>query len=206
MIHISENKTFYYARVSSNSQSLARQIEAFKKDGADERDIITEKKSGKNMDREAYQTLRNQLLRTGDSLVVMSLDRLGRNKEQIKEELQYFKNNGIRVRILDIPTSNLKPPEGQEWIIDMVNNILIEVLASQAEQERKTIRKRQAEGIAIAKEQGKYKGGTQKEIDEELYEYLFLKYKNRELTKKEMAVKLGVSRPTLDKIIERHRA
>ena len=90
------NKIYYYARVSSKGQNLDRQIEKFKKLGADDRDIITEKKSGKNIeDREAYKAMRNQLLRNGDTLVIASLDRLGRNKANIKEELEYFKSNNI---------------------------------------------------------------------------------------------------------------
>lgn len=154
-----ESKTYYYARVSSKSQNLDWQIDAFLKDGADEHDILTEKFSGKDMDRETYRLLKDHLLRRGDTLVITSLDRLGRNKEKIKNELHELKEKGVRVRILDIPTTNISVNEGQEWIIDMVNTILIEVLASQAEQERLTIRKRQAEGIALAKAAGKYKAG-----------------------------------------------
>ena len=158
------------------------------------------------MDRPEYQALKNHMLRPGDTLVVMSLDRLGRNKKAIKDELEYFKNHDIRVRILDIPTSNFHPEPGQEWIIDMVNNILIEVLASQAEQERLTIRKRQAEGIAIAKAEGKYKGGQQKEIDEEKLNLLYKQYMSRKISKSKMASELGVRRATMDKILERrHR-
>ena len=197
------SKTFYYARVSSTSQNLARQIEAFKADGADEHDIITEKRSGKDMDRPEYLALRNHMLRSGDTLVIMSLDRLGRNKQAIKDELEYYRKINIRVRILDLPTSNFKPAKGQEWILDMVNNILIEVLSSQAEQERLTIRKRQSEGIAIAKVQGKYKGGHEKKIDEEKFEILYAMYTSRKISKSRMAKELNISRPTMDKILIR---
>ena len=70
----------------------------------------------------------------------MSLDRLSRSKNDIKSELQWFKDNGVRLMILDLPSSMIQVPEGQEWIIEMINNILIEVLSSMAEQERLTIR------------------------------------------------------------------
>lgn len=154
------SKNFYYARVSSKGQNLDRQIERFKELGADDRDIIAEKKSGKSIEgREAYLALRDQILREGDTLTVTSLDRLGRNKQQIKEELEHFKANNIRVKVLDIPTTMIDFPEGQEWVMDMVNNILIEVLGSIAQQERETIKKRQAEGIAIAKKKGNVKFG-----------------------------------------------
>lgn len=197
-------KTYYYARVSSTSQNLARQIEAFKKDGADERDIITEKQSGKSMDRPAYKSLKEVILRPGDTLVVMSLDRLGRNKEAVKNELKFFKDNHIRVRILDLPTTNVKVEAGQEWIIDMVNNILIEVLASMAEQERITIRKRQAEGIAIAKAAGKYKGRQPKALDPDKFKDLYTQYMSRKITKTKMAELLDISRPTLDWHIKKY--
>ena len=102
-----------------------------------------------------YQALKNAILRRGDTLVVKSLDRLSRNKVDIHNELRYFKENGIRLKVIDLPTTMMDLPEGQEWVFDMVNNILIEVLGAIAEQERETIRKRQAEGIEAAKAKGK---------------------------------------------------
>ena len=194
-------KTYYYARVSSKNQNLERQIEAFKNLGADERDIICEKESGKTMDREMYNMLKYQLLRPGDMLIITSLDRLGRNKKNIKEELEYYKANNIRVQILDLPTTQIKVPQGQEWIIDMVNNILIEVLAAQSEQERIIIRERQRAGIEIAKKQGKYKGRKKKKIDETLFLFLLTEYQKRKINKVEFAKQLGVSRPTLNKLL-----
>lgn len=109
------NKVFYYARVSSREQNLDRQIEAFKKLGADEREIIYDKESGKNLERVGYQALKNTLLRSGDTLVVKSLDRLSRNKTDIKNELQYFKDNNIRLKVIDLPTTMMDLPKGQEW-------------------------------------------------------------------------------------------
>lgn len=81
----------------------------------------------------------------------MSLDRLSRNKEDIKNEVAWFKEHKVRLMILDLPSSMVQVPENQEWIIDMIQNILIEVLASMAEQERLMIRKRQREGIETAR-------------------------------------------------------
>ena len=151
-------RSYYYARVSSKEQNLDRQIAAFISLGAQERDIITDKESGKNLERSGYQALKNAMLRKGDTLVIKSLDRLSRNKTDIKNELQYFRDNGIRLKVIDLPTTMMQLPEGQEWVFDMVNNILIEVLGTIAEQERETIRKRQAEGIAAAKAKGKQLG------------------------------------------------
>lgn len=144
-------KTYGYARVSTKEQNLNRQIEALTQSGVDERDIIIDKASGKNFDRPAYVSLKNHMLRSGDTLIIKSLDRLGRNKEQTKTELKALHQMGVRVKIIDIPTTMVNFGEGQEWVLDMVNNILIEVLGTIAEQERKTIRQRQAEGYAAMK-------------------------------------------------------
>ena len=148
------NRTYYYARVSSKEQNLDRQIDAFMALGANEREIITDKQSGKNLERPGYQALKNVILRPGDTLVIKSLDRLSRNKEDIKNELQFFKDNGIRLKVVELPTTMMSLPEGQEWVFDMVNNILIEVLGTIAQQERETIRARQLEGIVSAQKKG----------------------------------------------------
>ncbi len=153
-----DSRTYYYARVSSKDQNLDRQIAAFLALGAQEREIITDKESGKDLERVGYQALKNAMLRRGDTLVIKSLDRLSRNKGDIKNELQFFKDNGIRLKVIDLPTTMMDLPEGQEWVFEMVNNILIEVLGTIAEQERATIKQRQAEGIEAAKSKGKKLG------------------------------------------------
>ena len=142
-----------YMRVSTKSQNLNRQEDALLEFGVEKDNIFADKESGKNFDREKYQEMKS-ILKRNDVLVIKELDRLGRNKEMIKEELEYFKNNGIRVKILNIPTTLIDFPEGQEWVMDMVNNILLEVMSSIAEEERRKIKTRQAEGIAAAKAGG----------------------------------------------------
>lgn len=140
-------KRYFYGRVSTKKQNLARQLEAARKyyDIADEF-IFTDKQSGKNLDREQYLAMK-ALLEPGDEVVVLSLDRLSRNKADMKAELAWYRENGITVRVLNIPTTLIDFGEGQEWVRDMVNNILIEVMGAIAEQERETILERQAEGI-----------------------------------------------------------
>ena len=137
-----ESRTYYYARVSSKEQNLDRQLAAFTSLGATERQIVTDKQSGKDLERVGYQALKTTMLRSGDTLVIKSLDRLSRSKADIKNELEYFKQNGIRVKVLDLPTTLMELPEGQEWVFEMVNNILIEVLGAIAENERRTIKLR----------------------------------------------------------------
>ncbi len=153
-----------YARVSSTEQNLDRQIIQLKK-YVPEENIITDKASGKNMNRPGVVALKGPLgLRPGDTLYIVSLDRLSRSKADLKAELSWFKDNQINLKILDLPTSMIEVPEGQEWVRDMTTNILIEVLSSMAEQERLTIRKRQREGIDAAKAKGKHLGRPRKEL------------------------------------------
>ena len=145
-----DNRTFGYARVSSREQHEDRQIEALTNYGVSRDNIIVDKCSGKDTEREGYQYLKKQMLRSGDTLVIKELDRLSRSKSDIKQELEYFKNHGVHIRILDIPTTLTDFPPEQMWVMDMINAILIEVLGSIAENERLKIRRRQREGIDAA--------------------------------------------------------
>ncbi|WP_294404006.1 recombinase family protein [uncultured Ruminococcus sp.] len=145
-----DNRTFGYARVSSREQHEDRQIEALIGYGVSRDNIIVDKCSGKDTEREGYQYLKKQILRNGDTLVIKELDRLSRSKSDIKQELEFFKCNGIHVKILDIPTTLTDFPPEQMWVMDMINAILIEVLGSIAENERLKIRRRQREGIDAA--------------------------------------------------------
>lgn len=188
---------------SSSDQHLDRQLEAFRKEGAKDDEIYADKASGKDFEREQYRRLRDSALREGDTLVVKSLDRLSRSKAGIKDELAWFREHGIRLEVLDILTTCIHVDDGQEWVMDMVSNILIEVYASIAEQERTTIRRRQAEGIAEAKKRGVYKGGKKKAVNEPFFEFLNAKYVRGEISKAEMARQLQASRPTMDRILER---
>lgn len=177
------NRTYYYARVSTREQNLDRQLSAFYALGANDRDIVTDKESGKDLDRKGYQALKNAMLRSGDTLIIKSLDRLSRNKTDIKNELQYFKDNSIRLKVIDLPTTMIDLPDGQEWVFDMVNNILIEVLGSIAEQERKTIKARQAEGIKEAQKKGVKFGRPSIEFPANWNE-VYNKWQNGEITAK----------------------
>lgn len=194
-----ESRTYYYARVSSREQNLDRQLAAFAAMGASERDIITDKESGKDLDRSGYTALKAAMLRRGDTLVVKSLDRLSRSKADIKNELQYFKDNGIRLKVLDLPTTLVDYPAGQEWVLDMVNNILVEVLASIAQQERETIHQRQAEGIAAAKAKGKHLGRPKAQKPDNWNEVI-ARWKSGEITAVEAMRQTGLKRSTFYKL------
>lgn len=193
-------KVYGYARVSTREQNLDRQIAALRQYVTDERDIITDKESGKDFDRTGYQYLRERLIRPGDTLIVKSLDRLGRNKEQVMEQLRHFRADGVRVKILDLPTTMIDLPDGQDWIVEMVNNILIEVLASIAEQERLTIRQRQAEGIAEAKKQGRLLGRKKTELPAE-WELVTGLWKSGSITAVQAMDRLGLKKSTFYRMV-----
>ena len=198
-------KSYGYARVSTKEQHTDRQIEALKQCGIEERDIIVEKISCKNLDRPGYQSLKSQLLRSGDTLVVKSLDRLSRSKSDIKQELEAFKKLGIRVKILDLPTTMIELPGDQDWVVDMVNNILIEVLSSIAEQERVTLRQRQQEGIAAAKAQGKPLGRPPAAFPTE-WKIVYHRWKEQTITAKSAMEKLNLKRTTFYKLVKQYEA
>lgn len=181
---------FAYARVSSTGQNLDRQLKAFEKYGIEERSIFQDKASGKNTDRLEYQLLK-KALRPGDELYILSLDRLSRSKADIKKELEYFKDNKITIRILDIPTTLMEFPEGQEAIQELINNLLIEVLGTMAEVERQNIRKRQAEGIAVAKSKGKHLGRP-KAVKPDNWEDVISEWKNKKITGREAQRQLNM--------------
>ena len=195
-----ENRVYYYARVSTKEQNLDRQTAAFLALGAEEREIITDKESGKSLDRPGYQALKNVILRKGDTLMVKSLDRLSRNKTDIRNELQFFKDQGIRLKVIDLPTTMMELPEGRSWVFEMVNNILIEVLGTIAEQERLTIKHRQAEGIAAAKAKGKKLGRPAIKIPDN-FDAIYASWRNGEITTRKAIEILGMKTLTFYKIV-----
>lgn len=202
---IKMGRMFGYARVSSREQNLDRQIQALKK-YVDEEHILTDKESGKNLNRPSYQALKGALgLRSGDTLVITSLDRLSRNKADIKQELQWFKEQNVRLKILDLPTSMVEVNEGQEWILEMIQNILIEVLASIAEQERITIKNRQREGIDAAKKKGKVFGRPKISRPDE-FDEIYRLWKKGEITAVAAMKKLDLSSSTFYRMVKQHES
>lgn len=191
---------YFYARVSSKDQNLQRQLEvadAYKKADL----VFCDKQSGKNFKRPAYEEMFNAL-KAGDEVIVKELDRLGRNKKAVKEEIEKMKEKGVTLRILDVPTTLIDFGE-QDWIRDMVNSILIEVMASMAEQERVKIGKRQEEGIAAmpvicgkrySERTHNFAGRPIKRTDE-FAEY-YQRFKDGCITVGAACTELGISRAT----------
>lgn len=197
------NVSFGYMRVSTASQNLDRQFEVLKKYVSDEKYIFTDRASGKDMERDGFQNML-KAMRPGDVLYIKSIDRLGRNKIQIKEYLQYFKQHNIRVKIIDIPTTMQDFPSEQAWIADMVNNIILEVYASIADQERQTLLQRQKEGIQAARKKGKHLGRPRLELPD-LWEEHYKKWERKELKTVDFMRSVNMKKPTFYKKVKEYR-
>lgn len=172
-------RVYGYVRVSSRDQNEERQVQALTAFGVDLENIIVDKQSGFDLEREGYASLKKYVLRRGDTLVI--------------KELEYFQEHGIRVKILDVPTTLAEFPEEQMWVMDMINSIMIEVLGSIAEAERLKIRKRQAEGIEAAKQNG-LKFGRPKAKKPENWDSVMEKVKRGELRPVDAMKEMGISK------------
>lgn len=145
-----DNRQLGYVRVSSKDQNEARQISALLNFGISERDIYIDKQSGKDFNRTQYQVLLNNI-RSGDLVVFLSLDRMGRNYTEIQEQWKYITTTlGADIKILDMPLLDTRE-EGNSLDRRFMCDLILQILAYVAEKERANIRSRQAQGIASAK-------------------------------------------------------
>src|SRR5690625_3787856 len=149
-----------YARVSSKSQNLARQIKELQDFGCEK--IFQEKQSGKNfLERTIYKELRSKL-RFGDVLVVHDLSRFGRNKEEIRDEWEALMEEEIDIVVLNMPILDTRKYKGLEGVGQLISDLVLTLLSWMVDEERERIRSAQREGIEIAKRKGKYKGRKKK--------------------------------------------
>ena len=180
-----------YVRVSTVEQNEARQIEGLKVHGIDV--WYTEKVSGKNMNRPELQRLLSEV-ENGDTIYVHDFSRLARSTKDLLDIVEMLKSKGVHL-VSNKESLDTSTPTGK---------LLLTMIAAINEFERTNLLERQAEGIATAKSNGVYKdkcGRKEKEIDRELFNLLDSQRIAGLITKTRMAVELGVSRPTLDKIL-----
>ena len=163
-----ENRKFGYIRVSSKDQNEGRQLEAMRKMGINERDIYLDKQSGKNFERANYQLLK-RIIRKGDILYIHSLDRFGRNKEEILQEWNDLtKNIEADIVVLDMPL--LDTTQYKDSMGTFIADLVLQILSWMAEEERERIRKRQREGIDLALQNGIQFGRTPVPVSDEFKE------------------------------------
>lgn len=206
------NKVFGYGRVSSQDQNEERQIDALLKAGVDERDIFIDKKSGKDFDREQYKAMVSRL-REGDLVIILSLDRLGRNYTEIQKEWQYMTQEiKADIKILDMPlldTSTSTDNLDRRFIADLV----LQILSYTAEKERENIRKRQREGIALMKEVDGQKislrtgrpTGRPRAVKPDNWNEVYTRWVNKELTAVKAMEILGLKPNTFYKFVNEEK-
>ena len=146
---MTENKTYGYIRVSSTDQNEERQLVAMRAAQVPEKNVYMDKQSGKDFDRPQYKRLVKKM-RPGDLLYILSIDRLGRNYEEIQNQWRILtKEKGIDIAVLDMPLLDTR--QGKDLMGTFIADLVLQILSFVAQSERENIRKRQAEGIAAAK-------------------------------------------------------
>jgi DNA invertase Pin-like site-specific DNA recombinase len=197
-----ENRTYGYARVSTAGQNIDRQVEALTAAGVDGRFIFIDECSGKDFLRPQYMVLINAL-RAGDLLVVQSIDRLGRNYSEIGEEWRRItKDIRADVRVLDMPL--LDTAARKDGLTDvLVADLVLQILSYVAEQERSHLRRRQAEGIALAKAKGKHLGRP-KAVFPQNFEDVYRLWKAKEISGVRAMEKMGLKKNTFYKLVKRY--
>ena len=178
-----------YIRVSTIEQNEARQLEAMKDKGIEK--YFTEKVSAKNTNRPKLQEML-EFVREGDTIYIHDFSRLARSTEDLLNIVNRLNEKGVHL-VSNKENLDTSTPTGK---------LLLTMIGAIAQFERENLLERQREGIKIAKEQGKFKGGQPKAIDKELFQELKEKYNRREINKVEFAKQLNVSRPTLDKLLK----
>ena len=188
-----ENNTYGYIRVSTQEQNEARQLTAMRQFGIEEENIIVEKLSGKDFRRPCYQRLVRSL-HQGDVLVVKSIDRLGRNYDEILEQWGVItKKRKAAIVVLDMPLLDTR--QGRDLTGTLIADIVLQLLSYVAQKERENIRQRQAEGIAAAKERGVLFGRQRIELPEDFQDLARL-WQGGDISSRHAAKELGISHQT----------
>lgn len=187
-------KKYGYVRVSSKDQNLNRQLDAFSELGIRSKYIYIDKMSGKDFKRPNYKAMVSKV-KAGDTVVIMSIDRLGRNYDEILEQWRMLtKEKHVDIEVIDMPLLNTNyEREGLTGVF--ISDLVLQILAYVAETERSFIKQRQTEGIAAAKARGVKFGISKAELPEEFAEYFNL-WKQGEITIRQAANELGISAST----------
>ena len=178
-----------YIRVSTIEQNEARQLEAMKSKGIER--YFTEKASAKDTNRPELQAMLD-FVREGDVVYIHDFSRLARSTKDLLDIIEQLQAKGVNL-VSNKESIDTSTPQGK---------LMVTMLGAIYEFERANLLERQREGIAVAVKEGKYRGGQVKRIDAKQFDKLYEQYQSREITKVVFAQRLGVSRPTLDKILK----
>lgn len=186
-------KIYGYVRVSTQNQHEDRQLAAMREYGVAENHIVVEKQSGKDFDRPKYQRLLRRM-HAGDTLVVQSLDRLGRSYTEIQDQWRVIsKEQGVAIVVLDMPLLNTQ--EHTELVGQLITDLVLQLLSFVAQTERESIRERQRAGIDAAMARGVRFGRPRAELTVD-FEATVTAWRRGEFTAQEAAQRLGISRGT----------
>ena len=188
-----ENKIYGYVRVSSQEQNEDRQLIAMAESGVARANIFIDKQSGKDFERPNYKKLIKRL-RPGDTLIIKSIDRLGRNYEEIQNQWRIItKEKKVDIVVIDMPLLDTR--RDKNLLGTFISDLVLQLLSFISENERTTIRQRQAEGIAAAKKRGVRFGRPTKEAPPD-FDELIAKWQKKEMPLDEILRQYGMSKST----------
>ena len=188
-----------YVRVSTKEQNIDRQLSCMYAQGLNDKTIFIDKQSGKDFERDEYQKLKKKL-KTGDLLIIKSIDRLGRNYDMIIDEWRTLVNDmNVDIQVLDMPLLDTRT-EGRNLVGKFISDIVLQILSFVAENERENIKKRQAEGIRIAKEKGKHLGRPKLKLPIN-FKIIANQYKKKEITLAQALSSLKMNRSSFYKLL-----
>lgn len=196
-----ENRIFGYCRISDSSQNELRQIIALKEFGISERDIYIDKQSGKDFNRKQYQIMLN-VIREGDLVVFLSLDRMGRNYTEIQEQWRYITRElRADIKILDMDLLDTSGNNDNSLDRRFICDLVLQILSYVAEKERENIRARQAQGIAAAKSNN-VKFGRPKIEKPDSRNEVIRQWQNSEITAKKAMEILNMKKSTFYSLLK----
>lgn len=193
-----------YARVSTKEQNLGRQLEIFKTEGIEERDIFVEKESGREFDRPVFRSIVDNILREGDILVVTELKRFGRNYQEIYQEWFHItKEIGADIKVTSMPI--LDTSQSKELLGQVITDVVLAVLAYMADEDWTERRELQRQGIAVAKKEGVHLGRPKVEFPEQWEEH-YKTWKAGIITAREAMERMGLKKDSFYRLVKKYES
>lgn len=204
-----------YHRTSTKEQHLDRglaEIKAYcEQNNIPLKKIYTDQQTGKNFDRPRYTVMKEDVLEAGDVLIITELDRLGRSKKDTMREIQHYRDSGIRLMVLELPTTlmDLSKMDNslQAMMLETINNMMLELYASMAQAEIEKKEKRQREGIEAKKERGEWEDYGRPSIEKpDNWDAVIAQWEGKEITAVEAMKRLGLKKTSFYKLVKADKA
>lgn len=200
-----------YHRTSTKEQHLDRglaEIKAYcEQNNIPLKKIYTDQQTGKNFDRPRYTVMKEDVLEAGDVLIITELDRLGRSKKDTMREIQHYRDSGIRLMVLELPTTlmDLSKMDNslQAMMLETINNMMLELYASMAQAEIEKKEKRQREGIEAKKKRGEWEDYGRPSIEKpDNWDAVIAQWEGKEITAVEAMKRLGLKKTSFYKLVK----